>query len=463
MIPPFLSPAFCATNGIVQLRFDENAIYFGLININDAVLKNRIKKTYTQYKCIFQEMESAVFNLKLSQLYSEEHESEVASHDSSIRNNRQTIIDQVADDAPIVNLLNSIFLEALSKRASDIHIESGPDETAIRYRIDGILVTVKTITQERSIAVSARLKILSNLNVLENRRPQDGHIDIKTDAYSLDVRISIIPSIWGESIVLRLLNRSDAPLELDALGFSVKHTQYLQNILTIPSGLILITGPTGSGKTTTLAAILKKINIDSRKIISIEDPVEYRIPGITQIQVHEELELTFDNLLRRIFRHDPDIIMIGEIRDIETAELAVRAAMTGHLVFATLHTNNAIEAVYRLQNMGIPPYMAVAVLKMIVAQRLVRIICPECKVNGLSQGGCIHCLQTGYWGRTAIAEFLSVDIALSDMIAKGVLIEQLRSYLKEKKFTTLFDDAKEKINSGITTESEIRRELGIEQ
>jgi general secretion pathway protein E/type IV pilus assembly protein PilB len=402
-------------------------------------------------------MDNAAFNLKLSQLFSEEQGNEVVPSNSSIHDSRQSIIDQVADDAPIVNLLNSIFLEAISKRASDIHIESGPEETAIRYRIDGILVAVKTITQERSIAVSARLKILSNLNILENRRPQDGHIDIKTDTYSLDVRISIVPSIWGESIVMRLLNRSDTPLELDSLGFSTKHTHYLQNILTISSGLFLITGPTGSGKTTTLAAILKRLNTDSKKIISIEDPVEYRIPGITQIQVHEDLELTFDTILRRIFRQDPDIIMIGEIRDLETAELAIRAALTGHLVFATLHTNNAVEAIYRLQNMGIPPFMIAAVLKVIIAQRLVRKICPECKTTG-----CSHCLQTGYWERTAIAEFLPVDITLSDMVAKGILVEQLRAYLIEKKYETLFDDAKEKINSGITTELEIQRELGVE-
>jgi general secretion pathway protein E/type IV pilus assembly protein PilB len=454
---PFLSPVFCAANGIVFLRSDENIVYFGLLNGNDAALKNRVKKTFTQYKCIFQEMESASFNLKLSQLYSEEQENAEDSSGTSTRDSRHTIIDQVADDAPVINLLNSIFLEAISKRASDIHIESGPDETAVRYRIDGILVTVKSISQERSAAVSARLKILSNLNVLESRRPQDGHIDIKTDTYSLDVRISIVPSIWGESIVLRLLNRSDTPLELDSLGFSEKHINHLQSVLAITSGLILITGPTGSGKTTTLAAVLKKLNTNSTKIISIEDPVEYRISGITQIQVHEELELTFDAVLRRIFRQDPDIIMIGEIRDIETAELAVRAAMTGHLVFATLHTNNAIEAVHRLQNMGIPSYMAAAVLKMIVAQRLVRKVCSECESKG-----CDHCLQTGYWGRTVIAEFIPVDNALSDMIAKGIAVEKLRSHLKGKNHTNLSDDAKEKIKSGITTESEIKRELGLE-
>ena len=460
---PILSPSFCAANSIIMLHLDKNAASFGMLNIDDNVLKNRIRKVYMQYKCFFQEIESAAFNLKLSLLYSEEKDNEQVPPDIFIRDSRRSIIDQVADDAPIINLLNSIFLEAISKRASDIHIESGPDEATIRYRIDGILIQIKTITLERSIAVSARLKILSNLNVLENRRPQDGHIDIKTDTYSLDVRISIIPSIWGESIVLRLLNRSDTPLELDTLGFSLKHTEYLQNIFSISSGLILITGPTGSGKTTTLAALLKKLNIDSKKIISIEDPVEYRIPGITQIQVHEELELTFDTLLRRIFRQDPDIIMIGEIRDIETAELAVRASMTGHLVFATLHTNNAVEAVYRLQNMGIPSYMAAAVLKMIIAQRLIRKICPECKAESHLFSNCSHCLQTGYFGRIAIAEFLPVDINLSDMISKGFLIEQLRIYLKEKKHLSLYDDARMKIQSGITTEVEIQRELGMEQ
>jgi type II secretory ATPase GspE/PulE/Tfp pilus assembly ATPase PilB-like protein len=291
--------------------------------------------------------------------------------------------------------------------------------------------------------------------VLENRRPQDGHIDVKTDSYSLDVRISTIPTVWGESIVLRLLNRSDSPLSLDSLGFSAGCFGYLQNILAVTAGLILVTGPTGSGKTTTLAALLKELDIKSTKIISIEDPVEYRIPGIIQIQVNEELGLSFDALLRRIFRQDPNVIMIGEIRDIETAELAIRAALTGHLVFATLHTNNSIEAVYRLQNMGIPPYMVAAVLKAVIAQRLIRKVCRECMAKG-----CACCSNTGYMGRTAIAEFIPVDIRLQDMISGGVVIEQLRAHLHEKNFKTLYDDAEEKISSGLTTETEIRRELG---
>ena len=454
MKTPSITPAFCAANGIVITRFEDKTIFFGMLNENDIILKTRVNKAYAEWQCVFQELDTEAFNLKLAQLFSEE-QSAADLLPETARNSRESVIDQVADDAPVVNLLNSIFLEAISKRASDIHIESGAYETAVRFRIDGLLVTVKQISQERAIAVSARLKILANLNVLENRRPQDGHIDVKTDSYSLDVRISTIPTVWGESIVLRLLNRSDSPLSLDSLGFSAGYSTFLQNILAVTSGLILVTGPTGSGKTTTLAALLKELDIRSTKIISIEDPVEYRIPGIIQIQVNEELGLGFDALLRRIFRQDPDVIMIGEIRDIETAELAVRAALTGHLVFATLHTNNSIEAVYRLQNMGVPPYMVAAVLKVVIAQRLIRKVCRDCMAKG-----CARCLNTGYIGRTAIAEFIPVDLILQDMIAAGAVIEQLRSHLQNMRFRTLYDDAEEKISSGLTTEAEIRRELG---
>jgi len=449
-----LTPAFCATNGIIITRLEGKLIYFGLVN-PDTILKTRISKAFPGYQCIFEEMESEAFNLRLAQLYSEEPEGGFRSEG---KDSRESIIDKVADDAPIVNLLNSIFLEALLKEASDIHVESGCEETYIRFRTDGLLVSVKRITNERAIAVSARLKILANLNVLENRRPQDGHLDVKTDSYSLDVRISVVPTIWGESIVLRLLNRSDTPLSLDSLGFSEGNSAYLKKITVLTSGLVLVTGPTGSGKTTTMAALLKELDIKRAKIISIEDPVEYRIPGITQIQVHEELGLTFDALLRRIFRQDPDVIMIGEIRDIETAELAIRAALTGHLVFATLHTNNAVEAVYRLQNMGIPNYMAAAVLRMVIAQRLVRKICPEC-----GSSGCACCGYTGFRGRAVVAEFIQFDTTLSDMVSGGIAIEQLRRYLQGKDFKTLFDDANERVALGITTESEIRRELGAAQ
>jgi len=455
MSHPVLSPAFCAANGVIITKTEGRSIFFGMLNSNDAVLMTRIKKAYPDYQCEFHVLNTEDFNLKLSQLFSEENVNEPASAVDAIHDSRKSIIDKIADDAPVVNLLNNIFLEAISRRASDIHIESKNNETAVRYRIDGLLSDTRTISRERTLAVSARLKILANLNVLENRRPQDGHIDIKTDAYSLDVRLSIVPTIWGESIVLRLLNRSDTVLSLDSLGFSSHYAHYLHDILNTPSGLILVTGPTGSGKTTTLAAILKELNLQSTKIISIEDPVEYRIEGITQIQVNDELGLTFDTLLRRIFRQDPDIIMIGEIRDIQTAELAIRAALTGHLVFATLHTNNAIEAVYRLQNMGIPSYMVAAVLRLAIAQRLIRKSCTVCNTTG-----CSHCSHTGYSGRTVIAEFIPVTADLCDLIANGPDIEKLRSYLEKQNYKTLFDDAEEKVAAGISTKLEIKRELG---
>lgn len=427
-----------------------------MLNPGDTALKTRIQKAFIEYQCVFRPLPVDEFNLKLSRLFSEDSVDRPVPDASDGRDSRTSIIDKIADDAPVINLLNNIFLEAISLRASDIHIESASAETAVRYRVDGLLVGARIISQERTLAVSARLKILANLNVLENRRPQDGHIDVITDTYSLDVRVSIVPTVWGESIVLRLLNRSDTPFTLDSLGFSPQHEEYLQGILSIPSGLILVTGPTGSGKTTTLAAILKELNTASTKIISIEDPVEYRIAGITQIQVNDELGLSFDALLRRVFRQDPDIIMIGEIRDVQTAELAVRAALTGHLVFATLHTNNAAEAVYRLQNMGIPAYMAAAVLRLVVAQRLIRKQCPVCAAVG-----CPACNQTGYSGRTIIAEFIPVTLELSDVIAAGSDTKKLRAYLHSKHYTTLFDDANDKVASGITTEAEVRRELGV--
>jgi type II secretory ATPase GspE/PulE/Tfp pilus assembly ATPase PilB-like protein len=451
---PYLSPAFCEKNGIIITDTASDRVDFGMLDISDSTLKARVEKAFSGYKCYFSPIDNETFNIGLSRLSAEESEKPAGAGEGQ-REGLAGNIDRIADDAPVINLLNNIFLEAVAKKASDIHIESEEAEARIRFRIDGLLLAVRSIPPDRAAAVSARLKLLARLNTLETRRPQDGHIDIKTERYSIDVRISVVPTIWGESVVLRLLNRSDMRFTLDTLGFSGGQRELLDGILALVSGLVLVTGPTGSGKTTTLAALLDRLNTVGRKIISLEDPVEYRLAGITQIAVNEDLGLTFDSLLRRIFRQDPDIIMVGEIRDTETAELAVRAALTGHIVFATLHTADALEAVYRLRDMGIPGYMTASVLKAVIAQRLVRRICPRCRL-----AGCPECSGTGYRGRLVISEIITLSPKLADAIAEGTKPEALRKILEKSNHKTFYDDAGEKVAAGITTSEEIRRELG---
>jgi type II secretory ATPase GspE/PulE/Tfp pilus assembly ATPase PilB-like protein len=451
---PYLSPAFCEKNGIIITDAAADRIDFGMVDISDTVLRARIEKTFSAYQCRFSRVDQETFAIELSRFSAEDGEAS-AEGENERGEGFTSNIDRIADDAPVINLLNNIFLEAAARNASDIHIESEAEGARIRFRIDGSLVAVRSIPVDRAAAVSARLKLLARLNMLETRRPQDGHIDIKTERYSIDVRISVVPTVWGESIVLRLLNRSDTRFTLDTLGFSNGQRKLLDDILALVSGLVLVSGPTGSGKTTTLAALLDRLNTVERKIISLEDPVEYRIAGITQIAVNEDLDLTFDSLLRRIFRQDPDIIMVGEIRDVETAELAVRAALTGHIVFATLHTTDAAEAVYRLQDMGVPAYMVVSVLKAVIAQRLVRRVCPYCRL-----AGCPKCSGAGYLGRMVISEIITLSRALAENIADGIKPEALRKILEESNYKNFYSDAKEKAAEGITTDEEIRRELG---
>jgi type II secretory ATPase GspE/PulE/Tfp pilus assembly ATPase PilB-like protein len=451
---PRLSPVFCAQNRIVVTGVSDTRIDFGMAEPSDMTLRARVEKAFPGFQCHFSPVSDEAFAIALSRLSSEDGERETAP-DGGLSGGLVSEIDRIADDAPVINLLNSIFLEAIAKKASDIHIEPGADEARVRFRVDGLLLPVRPVPPDKAAAVSARLKLLAHLNVLETRRPQDGHIDIKTEKYSIDVRISTVPSVWGESIVLRLLNRSDMRFSLDTLGISSDQREILERSLSLVSGLVLVTGPTGSGKTTTLAAVMERLNTAERKIISLEDPVEYRIAGITQIPVNEELGLTFDTLLRRVFRQDPDIIMVGEIRDSETAALAVRAALTGHLVFATLHTGGAAEAVFRLRDMGVPAFMTASTLRTVIAQRLVRRICPDCRL-----AGCPACSQTGYLGRIVISEIIEVTPGLAEQIADGLTPAGLRKTLSRSGFKSFFDDAREKTAAGITTEAEIRRELG---
>lgn len=467
MHPLVLHAGFCAYNHIIILEQNEDTCVFGILEENTA-LERKLRKAWPHLNLQFTLIEQDVFQVRLARLFSQAKDAAYTDTGKSSKTQNgeragevhsmpDVSIDTIEDEAPIINLMNSIFLEAISKNASDIHIETGKNGTTVRFRLDGVLVPMQTVQSSIGRALAARLKVLAHLNVLEQRRPQDGRIELRTAHLTLDVRISIVPAALGESIVLRILPDTMLPLSLQELGFSDEQRQMMEPFLALPSGLILITGPTGSGKTTTLAAFLHILNKPDVKIISIEDPVEYRIDGVTQIQTNDELGLSFDVLLKRIFRQDPDIIMIGEIRDSKTAELAVRAALTGHLVFSTRHTDNAVESVMRLEDLGVPPYLISAVLRGVISQRLIRRVCTEC--GGV---GCKTCAQTGGKGRIAVAEIFPIDAAFSETVYARASPQELYRQRKEKGLPSTYDDALEKMQQGIITQQEIIRALGTQ-
>jgi len=383
----------------------------------------------------------------------------------------------LAEDAGLVKFVNQIFTEAVRDRASDIHVEPMEDELRIRYRIDGVLhkVPIPGEIKRFQAAIVSRLKIMSALNIAEKRLPQDGRIMLNALGKQIDVRVSVIPNVWGEGVCLRLLDRANMSVSLEELGMPPKVLETFKGLITEPHGILLVTGPTGSGKTTTLYAALQKINNIEDKIITVEDPVEYQLPGIKQIQVNAKIGMTFGGGLRAILRHDPDIIMIGEIRDLETAEIAVQSALTGHLVFSTLHTNDAPTAVTRLVDMGLEPFLVASTVEGLMAQRLVRRICKTCKkelkasdseVSSLLPGdiktlwkgaGCDDCRGTGYRGRQGVFELLVVDDEMREMILKREAANRLKKYAIEHGMETLRDDGWNRVRAGVTTAEEVLR------
>lgn len=362
-------------------------------------------------------------------------------------------LEDIRSDAPAVNIINAVCLEAIRRKASDIHIQGTNSFVNIRLRIDGVLQTVRKFDKAIFDSLVSRVKIMSSLNVMENRLCQDGRMSVQSGDKKLDFRVSIVPSVTGQNIVLRLFNSEKENLKFEDLGFSKDNFTRIKSALKNPYGMILATGPTGSGKTTTLHAMIKEMDIEHLKIVTIEDPVEKIIDGIEQIQVNDEINLTFESVLRRILRHDPDVIMIGEIRDRETAQLAVRSALTGHLILSTIHTNDSVSAVSRLKNLGIEPYLVAGTLKTVIAQRLVRKICSGCKGNG-----CELCNFTGYSGRSAVSEVFSLDETSSSMIEKNKSEAELKKYLLKQGLKTLKEDAMLKIKSRISTKEEMMRE-----
>ena len=388
-----------------------------------------------------------------------------------------TDLDNAAEDASIIRFVNQVLKDAIELRASDIHLEPFEDEFRIRYRIDGVLQDVSVPAQLKRFqpAIVSRVKILSHLNIAEKRLPQDGRIKIRLDAAEVDIRVSVIPMLHGEAVVMRLLRQNSTLRGMQELGMDQRELDCFRRVLQMPHGIILVTGPTGSGKTSTLYTALNEINDSVRKIITIEDPVEYQLKGVNQIQVSEKAGLTFARGLRSILRHDPDVILIGEIRDQETAQIAVQASLTGHLVFSTLHTNDAPGALTRLVDMGVEPYLVASSLEAVLAQRLVRVLCKHCKQPdqsattqvlkkqlGIPTGttlyrsmGCRECRNTGFYGRHAIFEWMDSDNEIRQLILKNSSSDQIRDAAQRAGMRTLAEDGWRLVRLGITTVEEV--------
>jgi general secretion pathway protein E len=379
---------------------------------------------------------------------------------------------ELTDEAPVIRLLNSIIFQAVKERASDIHIEPFEREVEVRFRIDGLLYKMLTPPKVVQEALISRVKIMAGLNIAEKRLPQDGRLRVIVAGRDVDIRVSIIPTFFGERVVLRLLDKQRGVISLADIGFAPADVQTMARLLTRTSGIVLVTGPTGSGKTTTIYAALSRINSPEKNIITIEDPIEYQLRGIGQIQVNPKIELTFANGLRSILRQDPDIIMVGEIRDAETAEIAMQASLTGHLVLSTLHTNDAATAVTRLIDMGVEPFMVASTLSAVLAQRLVRVICPHCReayapereYSGIAlpellyRGrGCDKCFNLGSMGRTGIYELLLIDSELTSMIIRQSPAGVIKEYAVSRGMRTLREDGLAKAAAGITTIEEVLR------
>ncbi|CAM3822729.1 GspE/PulE family protein [Alkalicoccus chagannorensis] len=381
------------------------------------------------------------------------------------------------EDAPVIRMVNQMLIKGLQKEASDIHVDPQEDKVLFRYRIDGVLHSERAMSREYQNALTARIKIMAELNITETRLPQDGRVKVHVEQKQVDLRISTMPTIFGEKIVIRILDKEGALKEIEDLGFNSMNLKKFRKLIERPSGMILITGPTGSGKTTTLYAALNRLNGEEVNIITAEDPVEYQIEGINQVQVKPEIGLTFAHTLRTILRQDPDIVMVGEVRDSETAEIAIRAALTGHLVFSTIHTNSAVATIPRLIDMGIEPYLVTSSVSGIISQRLVREICSNCRTSDVPTeavkeifeargmdveavyygSGCEACNGSGYRGRLAVHEIIAVDDLVRKMILNNAEMSAIRRYLLDQDMLFLMDDGFFKAAQGKTTLEEIYR------
>ena len=472
---PGLQTDFLRTHLVYPLKIDEGGLTVAMANAADSfVLKALSLATSLQiHVCT---ANAADIEKGLSSQDVGLQDEDTGSYDLDVGDFVEHLRD-MASEAPVIRRVNQIIARVIDMRASDIHLEPFDDGLHVRYRVDGAIRTEEIVPTQQSAAVSSRVKLMAHLDIAERRLPQDGRIKTRVKGRELDLRVSTVPTVHGESVVMRVLDRTSVKYSLESMGFSAETLGKFNQLLARPHGILLVTGPTGSGKTTTLYAALSKIDSDAHKIITVEEPVEYQLEGINQIQVHTQIDLTFARALRSILRQDPDIIMIGEMRDTETAQIAVQSALTGHLVLSTLHTNTAAGAVIRLKDMGIEPYLITSSVNGVLSQRLVRRLCTHCKEeyvpvpallrdSGIERLGfeaprlwkaigCPHCRNTGYSGRTGIHELFVLDDVLRRAILDGDDAATLHYKATAAGMFTLYEDGLQKVVQGVTSLDEL--------
>ena len=449
---PDSSPLFLNTHCCLPMEWDDNSVKLLVTDPYEAetldfMLASSWKRSVIPVFCRRPFLERL-----LSKVQSKgEEEAPVEAED-------ENTLRSMAGEARIVRLVNDIFTQAIELGASDIHVEPGEENVAVRCRVDGVLTEILTAPLKEFPAIASRIKLLGGLNIAESRLPQDGRTNVKLGRTELDMRISTIPILTGESIVLRLLDQGALSFDLRTLGMSPEHLAQFEKLIQIPHGIILVVGPTGSGKTTTLYSVINQLNDNRKKIITIEDPVEYKTPGLCQVQVNHKIGVTFAAGLRSIVRQDPDIILVGEIRDRETADIAINAALTGHLVLSTLHTNDAVGAVTRLLDMGVENFLVSSALFGVLSQRLVRKICPDCHAEGTVNGvKCRRCNGTGFKGRCGIFELLILNDEIRTAVTRDASSAELEEIAVRHGMITLKQDGEAKVRAGITTAEELGR------
>lgn len=474
-----LQSDFLRTHRVYPLRLDETGLTVAMAVPEDAFIRKALQLAtgLTLHPCV-----AVASDIERALASSDEQGNADETPDFDADADAGDFVEHLKDlasEAPVIRMVNQIIGRVTDLRASDIHLEPFDDGLHIRYRVDGVIHTDEIISPQLSAAVNSRVKLMAHLDIAERRLPQDGRIKTRVKGRELDLRVSTVPTVHGESVVMRVLDRTSVRYSLDAIGFAADNLERFNHLLARPHGILLITGPTGSGKTTTLYTALSKLDADAYKIITVEEPVEYQLEGINQIQVHQQIGLSFARALRSILRQDPDIIMIGEMRDGETAQIAVQSALTGHLVLSTLHTNTAAGAIVRLQDMGIEPYLITSSVNGVLSQRLVRRLCEHCKQpympdpalqisSGLQRMGlkptelfksvgCEHCRQTGYTGRCGIHELLVIDDGMRRGILDGLDAASLHNKATAAGMHTLYEDGLRKVAAGITSLDELLR------